>query len=89
MRAFDIENGEVLWRDVLPNNAQATPMSYVSPATRRQYVVITVPELNMPESTHAAEPEAQRGANNGPDSEPGGAEGGWVIAYSLPPSAER
>jgi membrane-bound PQQ-dependent dehydrogenase (glucose/quinate/shikimate family) len=89
MRAFDIENGEVLWRDVLPNNAQATPMSYVSPATRRQYVVITVPALNMPESTHAAEPEAQRGANNGPDSEPGGAEGGWVIAYSLPPSAER
>ena len=69
MRAFDIENGEVLWRDVLPNNAQATPMSYVSPATRRQYVVITVPAIDMPESSHAAEPEAKRGAETNPSSE--------------------
>ena len=48
MRALDIETGEELWSDVLPNNAQATPMSYVSPPSRRQYVVITVPGKSRP-----------------------------------------
>ena len=43
MRALDIQTGEEVWSDFLPNNAQATPMSYVSPQSGRQFVVITVP----------------------------------------------
>ena len=37
------EDGDELWRDYLPAPAQATPMSYLSPQTKRQIVVITVP----------------------------------------------
>lgn len=40
IRAYDIETGKVLWSDELPAVAAATPMSYVSPKTGRQYVVI-------------------------------------------------
>jgi quinoprotein glucose dehydrogenase len=34
-----VRTGEVLWRARLPNGAQATPMSYRSPASGRQFVV--------------------------------------------------
>ena len=37
-RAFDIETGEVLWKDELPAGANANPMTYT--ADGRQYVVI-------------------------------------------------
>ena len=84
MRAFDIANGDVLWSDVLPNSAQATPMSYVSPATQRQYVVITVPATEAPEDSHVAEPEAHRDTNAQQAREQREAGGGWVIAYALP-----
>ena len=80
IRALDIKNGETLWTHVLPNNAQATPMSYVSPATQRQYVVITVPATATPEASHVAEPEAKRAGQ----AEPQHTDGGWVIAYALP-----
>jgi hypothetical protein len=66
---------------VLPNNAQATPMSYVSPQTRKQYVVIAVPATKTPEDSHVAEPETQRGADQ---SAPLANAGGWLIAYALP-----
>jgi membrane-bound PQQ-dependent dehydrogenase (glucose/quinate/shikimate family) len=70
-RAFDVESGEELWRDYLPAPAQATPMSYLSPRTKRQIVVITVPgagRFGMAESEEksAADPL-----------------GGHVIAYAL------
>ena len=77
----------LLWHDVLPNNAQATPMSYVSPATQRQYVLISVPATEAPEVSHVAEPEAQRGASKGArPTQPAASErgGGWIIAYALP-----
>ncbi len=48
-RALDVRTGKILWSDVLPNNAQATPMSYVSSQTRKQYVVIAVPATGTPE----------------------------------------
>lgn len=80
-RALELSTGKVLWSDVLPNNAQATPMSYVSPETGKQYVVIAVPATNTPEDSHVAEPEAQRGA--GKPAPPASA-GGWLIAYALP-----
>ena len=74
MRALDLFTGEQLWSKALPNTAQATPMSYVSPVTGKQYVVVTVPDdavdsLEMDKSA-TAEDDGQRG--------------GYVIAYTLP-----
>jgi quinoprotein glucose dehydrogenase len=40
LRAYDIRNGLELWHASLPFVAVATPMSYVSPRTGIQYVVI-------------------------------------------------
>lgn len=40
LRALDIDTGDELWKARLPVGAQATPMTYVSPKTGRQYVVI-------------------------------------------------
>jgi membrane-bound PQQ-dependent dehydrogenase (glucose/quinate/shikimate family) len=82
MRALDVKTGKELWHDFLPTNAQATPMSYVSPASQRQYVVITVPGGDLPEASHVAEPEANRKAEE--TELPAFSHGGWVIAYALP-----
>lgn len=41
IRAIDLATGEELWRDRLPVGAQGTPMTYVSPETGRQYVVVS------------------------------------------------
>lgn len=40
LRAFDTASGRELWRGRLPAGGQATPMTYVSRKTGRQYVVI-------------------------------------------------
>lgn len=40
LRAFDLRNGKELWRGRLPAGGQATPMTYTSGRTGRQYVVI-------------------------------------------------
>lgn len=40
LRAYDVTTGEVLWRARLPAGGQATPMSYWSQASHRQFVVI-------------------------------------------------
>lgn len=40
LRAFDVNTGGELWRARLPVGAQATPMTYISPVSGRQYVVI-------------------------------------------------
>jgi len=40
LRAIDISNGRELWRTELPAIGAATPMTYRSPNTGRQYVVI-------------------------------------------------
>lgn len=41
LRALDVKNGQELWRGRLPVGAQATPLTYVSPKSHRQYVVIS------------------------------------------------
>jgi len=41
-RAYDARSGEELWRYALPVGSSATPMSYVSPKTGRQYVLLSV-----------------------------------------------
>lgn len=39
-RAFDTATGELLWQADLPGSGMATPMSYASPRSGRQFVVI-------------------------------------------------
>ncbi len=40
LRAYDVTTGKVLWRGRLPAGGQASPMSYWSAASGRQFVVI-------------------------------------------------
>ncbi len=40
IRAFDLTSGKMLWRAGLPTGGHATPMSYISPKSGRQFVVI-------------------------------------------------
>lgn len=82
-RALDIHTGKELWSATLPNSGQATPMSYVSPQSQRQFVVITIPAVGTPEDSHVAEPEANRdtqGKERAAAKEMGG---GWIIGYAL------
>ncbi|MFL9814572.1 glucose/quinate/shikimate family membrane-bound PQQ-dependent dehydrogenase [Stutzerimonas sp. VN223-3] len=39
LRAYDLQTGEELWKARLPAGGQATPMTYVSEKTGKQYVV--------------------------------------------------
>jgi len=41
LRAYDAETGRELWKYALPVGSSATPMTYVSPKTGRQYVVVS------------------------------------------------
>jgi glucose dehydrogenase len=87
LRAFDVRTGKVLWSDVLPNNGQATPVTYLSPRTGKQFVVLAVPAVGNPEDSHTTEPEAQRGTSETPPAKSQG--GGWLIAYALPEADTR
>lgn len=40
VRAYDVATGEVLWRARLPAGAQATPMTYRSDQSGRQFVIV-------------------------------------------------
>lgn len=40
LRAFDSATGEEIWKARLPVGSQSGPMTYVSPKTGRQYIVI-------------------------------------------------
>ncbi|KRG65654.1 quinate dehydrogenase [Stenotrophomonas humi] len=42
LRAFDARDGREVWKAPLPVGASATPMSYVSPKTGRQYILVSV-----------------------------------------------
>lgn len=41
LRAFNSFNGQELWKSRLPVDSQGTLISYVSPKTGKQYVVIS------------------------------------------------
>ncbi|MEM8768572.1 MAG: PQQ-binding-like beta-propeller repeat protein [Pseudomonadota bacterium] len=43
LRALDVLTGEVIWQTPLPGSSGATPMSYLSPKSGKQYVLVTVP----------------------------------------------
>ncbi|MEZ5552295.1 MAG: membrane-bound PQQ-dependent dehydrogenase, glucose/quinate/shikimate family [Pseudomonadales bacterium] len=72
-RAFDVLTGETIWQSELRSGSDATPMSYVSPRTSRQYVLVTVPGQGGPGDTASGE-----GAVSTEQT------GGRVIAYALP-----
>ncbi|WP_335948618.1 membrane-bound PQQ-dependent dehydrogenase, glucose/quinate/shikimate family [Salipiger bermudensis] len=42
IRALDVNTGEELWKGRLPVGGETTPMTYVSPESGRQFLVITV-----------------------------------------------
>ena len=75
MRAIDIFTGEEVWTDSLPGSSTATSMTYVSPTTGKQYVLVTVPDggggLQLETATGQSAEETE-------------VPGGWVIAYGLP-----
>jgi len=72
LRAFDLRTGKVKWETALPGSAHATPMSYMSSKTGKQYVVITVPN---PTWSYPRPPQSD---------DPTDDQGGYVIAYALP-----
>lgn len=41
LRAFNTETGDEVWRSALPVGSQATPMSYISPESGEQFIVVT------------------------------------------------
>ena len=75
MRAINVFNGEELWTDSLPGSSTATSMTYVSPATGKQYVIVTVPDGGGGLQLETAVDSGQEG---------GDVPGGYVIAYALP-----
>ena len=76
MRAIDIFTGKELWNDSLPATSQATPMTYISPKTGLQYVLVAVPDGGG--APFSAENAAREELDDGE------VEGGYVIAYRLP-----
>ncbi|MEZ5561033.1 MAG: membrane-bound PQQ-dependent dehydrogenase, glucose/quinate/shikimate family [Pseudomonadales bacterium] len=75
LRAIDLFTGREVWSDRLPSTSNATPMSYVSPKTGRQYVIVTVPGDGSIPMLGSHEAETGHAA--------GEPTGGYVIAYGL------
>ena len=82
VRAYDVRTGEEKWSSDLPGNGQSTPMSYVSNASGRQFLIVTVPN---PSWRYPA--DAETGYLD-PQSVRDG-KGGYVIAYALPDKGDR
>tara|TARA_B100000446_G_scaffold95211_1_gene89413 strand:+ start:63127 stop:63546 length:420 start_codon:yes stop_codon:yes gene_type:complete len=77
VRAYDVRSGEIKWSQELPGNGQATPMSYQSDKTGKQYVIVTVPN---PSWRYPRDPNS--GTYTDSQSVQDG-KGGYVIAYAL------
>jgi len=73
-RAIDVFTGEEVWTDGLPGSSTATPMTYVSPTTGKQYLIVTVADGGGLLQLETAVDD---------DVEAGEVPGGYVIAYSL------
>ncbi len=76
LNAMDSLTGKIIWSAELPGASDATPMSYVSPKTGRQYVLVTVPG----DSGRPVTEDHGAGENG----EPPAPIGGQVIAFALP-----
>ena len=76
-RAIDALTGQVVWNETIQEPSQATPMTYISPTTGRQYVLMTAPSTEEPpDDITDFRDLATSGKTDGP--------GGAVIAYALP-----
>ncbi|MDR7260088.1 membrane-bound PQQ-dependent dehydrogenase (glucose/quinate/shikimate family) [Sphingomonas sp. BE270] len=51
LRAMDLRSGDILWKKRLPAGGNATPMTYLSPASGRQFVVIAAGGHNLMATT--------------------------------------
>lgn len=71
--AVDVKTGEEVWTDLLPTTAQATPMSYLSPESKQQTIVITAPVYGR---STAVSPRTLMPEEEDP-------KGGYVVAYRL------
>lgn len=76
LRVFDIYTGEVIWQTAIPSGSDATPMSYVSPESGRQFILVTVPG--------AGRPQPAAGHDASGEGDAAQRQGGRVIAYALP-----
>ncbi|MEC7663985.1 MAG: membrane-bound PQQ-dependent dehydrogenase, glucose/quinate/shikimate family [Pseudomonadota bacterium] len=76
-RALDLFSGEELFADPIHAASGATPMSYVSPKTGKQYVLLTLPgEAAIGVGAdHSGDTNSTTAVNAG---------GGHVVAYALP-----
>ena len=74
-RAYNSLTGEILFEDSLRSGSDATPMSYISPKTGKQYVIVTVPGDGRPRTS---------GGHTEENEDPPLPLGGKVIAYALP-----
>ncbi len=74
MRAINVYNGEEVWSEALPGSSGATPMSYISPISGKQYVIVTVPGSGGGLQLESA-------INSLDEAE---VAGGYIIAYALP-----
>jgi membrane-bound PQQ-dependent dehydrogenase (glucose/quinate/shikimate family) len=82
VRAYDVRTGEEKWEHELPGNGQATPMSYVSEQSGKQFLIVTVPN---PSWRYPRDPVS----NDYIDSQSiRDGRGGYVIAYALPDRQE-
>ena len=77
-RALNLHTGEELWKYKLPNTAQATPITYVHPASGEQFVVLAVP---VPDSNSAVGGDPH---SDGDTSGSGSDSGGYLLAFKLP-----
>ena len=70
-RAFDIHTGEELWKFAMPQSAQATPMTYVSPDSHQQTVIVTLPGVGQNYTV---------GVSGEAEDDP---QGGYIMAFRL------
>ncbi|MCH1522315.1 MAG: PQQ-binding-like beta-propeller repeat protein [Arenicellales bacterium] len=77
-RAVDVYTGEELWSAPMSSASEATPMSYVSPNTGRQFVLVTSPSANPRNAT-----DENVGADSASETKIKG-QGGLVTVYGLP-----
>ena len=74
LRAFDLFDGSEVWSESIESASSATPMTYVSPNTGKQYILFTM----------EGPAKAQRDTTPDNEIQEDTQYGGYVVAYSLP-----
>lgn len=77
VRAYDVRTGEVKWEHELPGHGQATPMSYLSKKSGKQYLIVTVPN---PSWIYPRDPKTNKYSDSKSVRD---GKGGYVIAYAI------